>query len=125
MATTSASVTWTTEYIAGTPRIAVDQQGTGPLLIFMHGIGGNRTNWHDQFAAFAKHFTVVSWDARGYGNSDDYDGPLNPLDFSHDLAVARLLWCPEGAHRRPLHGWHDCTGFLQPLPRARGHAGTV
>jgi 3-oxoadipate enol-lactonase len=89
MATTSASVTWTTEYIAGTPRIAVDQQGTGPLLVFMHGIGGNRTNWHDQFAAFAKHFTVVSWDARGYCNSDDYDGPLNPLDFSHDLK--RLL----------------------------------
>ena len=128
MATTSSAVTWTTDYIAGTPRLAVDQQGTGPLLIFMHGIGGNRTNWHDQFAAFAKHFTVVSWDARAYGNSDDYDGPLNPLDFSHDLK--RLLDSygvpkAEGAHRRPLHGRHDCAGFLQPLPRARGHAGTV
>jgi 3-oxoadipate enol-lactonase len=67
----------------------VDRQGTGPLLVLLHGIGGNRTNWQDQFATLATHFTVVSWDARGYGNSDDYDGLLNPLDFSHDLK--RLL----------------------------------
>lgn len=89
MATLSTPVTWATEYIAGRPRLAVDKQGTGPLLVFMHGIGGNRTNWHDQFATFAAHFTVVAWDARGYGNSDDYDGSLNPIDFSHDLK--RLL----------------------------------
>ena len=89
MATTSAPATWTTEYVPGTPRLAVDKQGSGPLLVFMHGIGGNRTNWHDQFATFAKHYTVVSWDARGYGKSDDYDGPLNPIDFSYDLK--RLL----------------------------------
>jgi len=89
MATPSAPVTWTNEYIAGTPGIAVDKQGAGPLLVLMHGIDGNRTNWHDQFVAFAQYFTVVSWDARGYGNSDDYDGPLNPIDFSHDLK--RLL----------------------------------
>jgi len=44
MATTFVPATWTTAYIAGPPRIAVDQQGTGPLLVFMHGIGGNRTN---------------------------------------------------------------------------------
>ena len=89
MATTSTLATWTTEYVPGTPRLAVDKQGSGPLLVFMHGIGGNRTNWHDQFATFAKHFTIVSWDARGYGQSNDYDGPLNPIDFSYDLK--RLL----------------------------------
>ena len=89
MATISPPGTWATEYIAGPPRLAVDKQGIGPLLVLMHGIGGNRTNWHDQFGTFAAHFTVVSWDARGYGNSDDYDGPLNPIAFSHDLK--RLL----------------------------------
>lgn len=78
-----------TEYIPGTPRLAVDRQGTGPLLVFLHGIGGNRTNWHDQFPVCAQHFTVVSWDARGYGLSDDYEGPLHPVDFAHDLK--RLL----------------------------------
>src|SRR5216684_9188682 len=39
---------WKTDYIPGPPRIAVDHCGAGPLVIFMHGIGGNRSNWHDQ-----------------------------------------------------------------------------
>ena len=62
-----APTPWTTEYMLGTPHLAVDKQGCGPLLVFMHGIGGNRTNWHDQFPVCARHCTVVSWDARGYG----------------------------------------------------------
>ena len=34
-------------------------------------------------------FLALSWDARGYGLSDDYEGPLDFADFAHDLA--RLL----------------------------------
>jgi 3-oxoadipate enol-lactonase len=74
-----------TRFIPGTPRIAVDVLGSGPLVVFMHGIGGNRTNWRDQLPAFARDFTAVSWDARGYGRSDDYEGPLDFGDFSGDL----------------------------------------
>jgi 3-oxoadipate enol-lactonase len=76
---------WTTDYIPGPPRIAVDHAGTGPLVMLLHGIGGNRSNWHDQLAAFAVHFHAVSWDARGYGASDDYEGPLDCGDFARDL----------------------------------------
>ena len=76
--------------IPGPPDIAVDEAGEGPLLVFMHGIGGNRTNWTEQVEAFAtRGFRAVSCDARGYGDSDDYEGPLDFSDFSHDLA--RLL----------------------------------
>jgi 3-oxoadipate enol-lactonase len=78
--------TCTTDIIPGAPRIEVDHTGAGPLLIFLHGIGGNRTNWHDQLAEFAAHFHAVAWDARGYGASDDYDGPLDFGDFAVDLA---------------------------------------
>jgi 3-oxoadipate enol-lactonase len=67
------------------PRIAVDAAGRGPLLVFLHGIGGNRSNWRDQLPVFAADFTAVAWDARGYGGSDDYDGPLDFGDFSRDL----------------------------------------
>jgi 3-oxoadipate enol-lactonase len=77
---------WTTDYVPGPPRIAVDHAGVGPLVILMHGIGGNRTNWHDQLPAFAAHLHAVSWDARGYGASDDYEGPLDFGDFAGDLA---------------------------------------
>ena len=77
---------WTTDIIPGSPRIAVDHEGTGPLSIFLHGIGGNRTNWHDQLAVVGAHFHAVAWDARGYGASDDYDGALDFGDFAVDLA---------------------------------------
>ncbi len=74
-----------TERIDPAPRIAVDHMGEGPLVVLLHGIGGNRTNWRDQLAAFAARFHAVAWDARGYGLSDDYDGPLTYRDFCDDL----------------------------------------
>jgi 3-oxoadipate enol-lactonase len=76
---------WTTIKIGPTPGISVDCMGKGELVVFLHGIGGNKRNWHDNLPAFAEHFHAVAWDARGYGESDDYDGELNRLDFSHDL----------------------------------------
>lgn len=75
----------TTGYVPGQPRLAFAQQGQGALLVLLHGIGGNRTNWHDQFPDFARHFHTVAWDARGFGDSDDYDGPVTIGDFSADL----------------------------------------
>ena len=81
---------WNTQRVEGLPRIAYDSMGEGPVVVFLHGIGGNRSNWHDQLPAVAAAgFTAVAWDARGYGGSDDYEGPLDFADFSHDLA--RLL----------------------------------
>ena len=81
---------FTTERVPGAPGIAFDTAGEGPVVVFLHGIGGHRTNWRDQLPAFAAHgFRAVAWDARGYGLSDDYEGPLDFADFSHDLA--RLL----------------------------------
>lgn len=81
---------WTTDYVPGAPRIAYDHCGSGEPVVFLHGIGGNRSNWHDQLPVFAAAgFHALTWDARGYGRSDDYSGPLDFADFSHDLV--RLL----------------------------------
>jgi 3-oxoadipate enol-lactonase len=74
-----------TTFIGSAPRIAVDHAGAGPLALLLHGVGGNRSNWRDQLPVFAQHFQAVAWDARGYGDSDDYDGPLDMADFSADL----------------------------------------
>lgn len=79
----------TVQYVAGSPRLAVDVQGSGPPVVFLHGIGGNRTNWRRQLAELAPNFTGYAWDARGYGDSADYDGALDFSDFGNDLA--RLL----------------------------------
>lgn len=85
-------------FIDGTPRLALDLAGKGPLLLFMHGIGGNRGNWQDQMPVFAQHFACVAWDARGYGASDDYDGPLAFDDFVADLLRVLDHFGVERAH---------------------------
>jgi 3-oxoadipate enol-lactonase len=77
---------WKTELVPPAPRIAVDHMGEGKLVICMHGIGGNRTNWHDQLSELGHDFHAASWDARGYGVSDDYEGPLDFHDFARDLS---------------------------------------
>lgn len=78
-----------TDYVAGVPRLAYDHAGAGEVVVFLHGIGGNASNWHRQLAMLADRYHAVAWDARGYGNSDDYAGALDFADFAHDLA--RLL----------------------------------
>ncbi len=77
--------------LPGTPSLAFDLagDGRGELVLFMHGIGGNRSNWRTQLPSFAERFSCVAWDARGYGDSDDYDGPLAFDDFVAD--VLRVL----------------------------------
>jgi 3-oxoadipate enol-lactonase len=71
--------------IPGPPALAAELAGAGPLALFMHGIGGNRSNWQANLPAFAPHFACVAWDARGYGGSEDYAGPLAFDDFVADL----------------------------------------
>jgi len=77
------------EYLPGVPRLAFERAGTGESIVFLHGIGGNRHNWRSQIAHFRLRFQAVAWDARGYGASDDYSGPLEFRNFSEDLV--RLL----------------------------------
>jgi len=73
-------------HINETPKIAVEYLGEGPLVIFLHGIGGDRSTWSAQLSHFAQRgFCAAAWDARGYGDSDDYDGPLSFTDIANDL----------------------------------------
>ena len=74
-----------TIFVPPAPRIAVDHAGEGELVLFLHGIGGNRRNWHPQLPAVSAHYHAAAWDARGYGESDDVDGPRAFEDFAADL----------------------------------------
>jgi 3-oxoadipate enol-lactonase len=91
----------TAVFVGPAPRIALSVAGKGPLVVFLHGIGGHRQHWDDQLRVFGAHFTAAAWDARGYGDSDDFAGPLAFADFSADLA--RVLDC-FGAARAHLVG---------------------
>ena len=67
------------------PRLAVTVAGDGELVLFLHGIRGNRRNWAGQIEFFSPHFKAAAWDARGYGDSDDYDGALQFEYFTGDV----------------------------------------
>lgn len=67
------------------PRIAVDLAGSGPAVVFLHGVGGNRSNWRGQLAAFGDAYQAIAPDLRGYGESDDIEGKLEFADFAGDV----------------------------------------
>jgi pimeloyl-ACP methyl ester carboxylesterase len=79
----------TTGIVPGEVRLAYERQGQGPLVVFLHGIGGNRSNWDGQLNALGDRFCAIAWDARGYGGSDDPPPPLRFGQFADD--VVRLL----------------------------------
>ena len=66
---------------------ATPVSGTQGAIVFLHGIGSNRTHWDGQLAFFAAQgFTCIAPDFRGYGGSDDYEGPLDFIrDFADDV----------------------------------------
>lgn len=91
--------------VKGAPRIAADiagprRAGETPLL-FLHGVGGNRTNWEDQLSALSARRLCAAMDIRGYGDSGDYDGPLDFGDCARD---ARRLLDHLGVSRAHIAG---------------------
>ena len=85
MSAATAQVARNLVRIGPAPRLALEVAGRGPLVLCLHGIGGNRSAWDDQLGPLSVEFTAVAWDARGYGDSDDYEGELEFADFSRDL----------------------------------------
>lgn len=75
--------------IGPAPFIAVEHGGAGPLVLLIHGIGGNRSNWRPQMAPFGARYHATAWDTRGYHDSDDYAGPMEFADMAAD--VVRVL----------------------------------
>ncbi len=60
------------------------------LCLFLHGIGGNRSNWDDQLPAIAEIMPCAALDLRGYGDSALGDQPTTVDDYCADIrAVAK------------------------------------
>lgn len=72
-------------YQTGGLKLAYAKEGSGPVVIFMHGIGGNRTNWDEQQTALSNNYCTIAWDAKGYGESSDPVETLKFSDFADDL----------------------------------------
>lgn len=60
-----------------------------PVVVFSNGLGTNLHMWDGQVVAFAKHFRVLRYDARGHGQSAVTPGPYTIQQLSSD--VVQLL----------------------------------
>ena len=67
-------------------RITYERAGAGPPLVLLHGIGSNARSWRHQLAGLSDEFTVVAWDAPGYGGSDDPPADWPLVEYAHHLA---------------------------------------
>jgi pimeloyl-ACP methyl ester carboxylesterase len=72
---------------AGGHRIAYDRQGEGPPVVLLHGGVGDRRTWRRQIDDLSDEFTVVAWDAPGYGGSSDPPEAFRLADFADCLAA--------------------------------------
>lgn len=72
---------------AGGHRITYERKGEGPLVVLLHGYVGDRRTWRRQIEDLSDEFTVVAWDAPGFGGSSDPPEAFRLSDFADCLAA--------------------------------------
>ena len=103
--------------VGNNPSISIDYAGQGEMIIFLHGIGGNKKNWTENLIFFSQKFLSVAWDTRGYGESDDYEGDLNFEDVLDDLVKIFKHFNKDEAHIVGLSmGGQIATLFYEKYP---------
>lgn len=66
-------------------RLAWQQMGAGPDLIFLHGVAANRAFWFPIATQFAAQFKVTLFDLRGHGYSERAPTGYASADMGRDL----------------------------------------
>ncbi len=79
-------MTWIHKHIAVSDetKLAVGVGGSGPAVVFLHGIGGRSRQWRGVAGQLSTQACTIVWDARGYGDSIG-PGALTFSDFADDL----------------------------------------
>ena len=66
--------------------MAYDDNGSGPVLLLIHGFPLCRRMWHPQIKALViAGFRVITPDLRGFGESDTPEGPYSMELFADDI----------------------------------------
>ena len=69
----------------GLPAIAWREDGNGPPLVLVHGVGADASSW-DGVVARLPRFRTIRLDLRGHGRSGVIRGALRAEDFARDVA---------------------------------------
>jgi len=65
--------------------IYYERTGSGPAIVFAHGLGGNHLSWWQQVPHFSSSYTCVTFAHRGFSPSRLTSGSLDPGLFEEDL----------------------------------------
>ena len=65
---------------------AWDDSEIGDPLVLIHGLSESRAAWQHQSQELSKHFRVISYDVRGFGESEIGVAEGTPQQFARDLA---------------------------------------
>ena len=78
--------------------INYEQQGTGEPLVFIPYLAADHACYAFQVADYAKHFTCISVDPRGAGETDKPEGTYSMELFADDVAAFMHAIGVERAH---------------------------
>lgn len=67
--------------------IVYEITGSGPALLFAHGLGGNHFSWWQQLPVFARTHTCIAFSHRGFAPSTVPSGAPDPHDYAGDAAA--------------------------------------
>ena len=67
--------------------IYYERSGSGPAIVFAHGLGGNHLSWWQQVPHFSQRFTCVTFAHRGFSPSRITSGSVDPGLFEEDLVA--------------------------------------
>jgi 3-oxoadipate enol-lactonase len=95
--------------------------GSGPAIVFAHGLGGNHMSWFQQVAHFSRRFTCVTFAHRGFAPSTWVVGGPDPGDYADDLAalVAHLNLNDVRVVAQSMGGWCAVEYALRRPPGLR------
>ena len=95
-------------------------EGEGPPLFLIHGIGAARNTWRKAMPVLTPHFSVVTYDLRGHGESPMPEQPFGLDELVADLEAVRVKTGFEAAH----FAGHSLGGMIGPA-YARAFPGRV
>ena len=94
-----------------------ERHGSGPAVIFAHGVGGNHLIWWQQVPEFSSSYECITFDHRAFGQSNDIpDGP-GAAAFVDDLrALLDDLQIQKAFLVAQSMGGLACLGFALAYP---------
>ena len=73
-------------------RIAYQDEGSGPPIVFLHGVGATKRMWAPQIEMLSERFRCIALDYRGYGESEVPPDASLKADARDAKAISRAAY---------------------------------